>query len=576
MSKETVKKKNYFKRIYPQSKADFKMYFSMTWPIVIGEILFCINGFLDNFMVSHIPSGIDALTYANTYTNIIYTIFFAIQGIASMFVGQYYGKKDFDKVKQIINLRIFIFLIIALPFALSAWIAPDSMIYLMGGNKVKDAVISEGRMYLMFIAISWVIIAFNFNTNMQLNETGHSNLAFISATLTLVSNASVNAILLYGFKGNAYYAAFGTIASAIVCITSDSLLTYYKDRAIFFNPFKIFHIKKAIAIQILRRIPAMLITIAAMITVPIRMIIWSRGFPDDLLHGSGVGHFWMGIGAVTILGLVESLAAIASAITSACSTNVSYFVAGNLGRDNFEEAEKHAYALRGFHAFFGFCLSIIMLGVVLILAYSKTTTKGAQDSIIKNLDFYYKQKNAAQLFNYIYDDQKGLIDTTIIKNAKASIYTFGFDKSPAQFNEFLINSNNLEISKWIAEMKNQIGIVFKRVFLYSCLSFVLFNPIWCWFYTAAALPRAGGRNIIGSLTILGAFWSSFIWLNILIFGISQPYHLSLELTYFLFYSFDIVRFIIFEIIAWKTNWKRNITVEIEHIHKKLSDKKISA
>ncbi|ENY68527.1 Hypothetical protein, predicted transmembrane protein, putative MatE family efflux protein [Metamycoplasma auris 15026] len=575
MTKETIKKKNYFRRIYPQSKSDFKMYFSMTWPIVIGEILFCINGFLDNFMVSHIPSGIDALTYSNTYTNIIYTIFFAIQGIAAMFVGQYYGKKDFDKVKQIINLRILLYLIIVLPFALSAWIIPNQLIYLVGGSKVKEDVISEGRMYLMLIAVSWLITCFNFNTNMQLNETGHSNLAFISASLTLVSNASVNAILLYAFKSNAYYAAIGTIASALVCLTSDSLLTYYKDRAIFVNFFKIFHVSKPIAIQILRRIPAMLITIAAMITIPIRMIIWSRGYPDDLIHGSNIGHFWMGIGAITILGLVESLATIASAITSACSTNVSYFVAGNLGRDNYEDAEKHAYALRGFHAFFGFCLSIIMLFVVLIIAYSKTTIKGAQDSIIKNLDFYYKQKNAAFLFNDIFNDQKNLIEQGILNEAKNQIYIFGYNKSPEQFNDFLINSNNKAITNWISQMKDQIGIVFRKTFLYCCLSFILFNPLWCWFYTAAALPRAGGRNIIGSLTILGAFWSSFIWLNILIFGISKPYHLSLEITYFLFYSFDIVRLLIFEIIAWKTNWKRNVTVEIEHIHKKLNAKKIS-
>jgi len=57
-------------------------------------------------MVSHIDGGIDALAYANTYTGIIYTIFFSIQAIGAMFVGQYYGRKDFDKVKQIMNLRI--------------------------------------------------------------------------------------------------------------------------------------------------------------------------------------------------------------------------------------------------------------------------------------------------------------------------------------------------------------------------------------------------------------------------------------------------------------------------------------
>ncbi|SYV90627.1 Uncharacterised protein, partial [Metamycoplasma alkalescens] len=109
---------------------------------------------------------------------------------------------------------------------------------------------------------------------MLLNETGHSNYAFISASLTLIVNATINAILLYGFKGNAYYAAFGSIISGLVCLTSDLLFTYYKDRPIFINVLKIYYVTRPIAKQILKRIPAMLITIAAMITIPIRMIAW--------------------------------------------------------------------------------------------------------------------------------------------------------------------------------------------------------------------------------------------------------------------------------------------------------------
>ena len=61
----------------------------------------------------------------------------------------------------------------------------------------------------------------------------------------------------------------------------------------------------------------------------------------------------MGISGVTILGLVESLSSIASAVTSACSSNVSYFVAMQLGQGNFKEAEKHAHALKGFHTLCG-------------------------------------------------------------------------------------------------------------------------------------------------------------------------------------------------------------------------------
>ncbi|ENY53863.1 Hypothetical protein, predicted transmembrane protein, putative MatE family efflux protein [Metamycoplasma alkalescens 14918] len=575
MIKETSthKHKNYFKRVIPQSRSDWKLYFFKTWPIIIGEILFSLNGFLDNFMVSHIPSGIDALTYANTYTGIIYTIFFAIQGIAAMFVGQYFGRKEYDKVKQIINLRILLFLFITIAFSIVCWSAPDAMIHLIGGKQIKGSVLNEARMYLMLICIGWIITSFSFNTNMLLNETGHSNYAFISASLTLIVNATINAILLYGFKGNAYYAAFGSIISGLVCLTSDLLFTYYKDRPIFINVLKIYYVTRPIAKQILKRIPAMLITIAAMITIPIRMIAWSRAFPDDLVNGSGISQKWMGLSAVTILGLVESLSSIASAITSACSTNVSYFVAGNLGKNNFEEAEKHAYALRGFHAIAGFGMSMIMLVVVLIIAYSKTTVSGAQANIPNNIEFYFKHENKEEFLNKIFKMQidSGIIDSSIVENAQKAIGTF--KDNPENFKNFLVS--NEATSKWIEAMQIQTGLTFRRIFLFTCLTFILFNPLWCWFYTAAALPRAGGRNIIGSITILAAFWASFIWLIILLFAFVPNFHLSLEITFLLFYSFDFVRFIIFEIVALKTNWKRNVTNEVINNLDNQETKKIS-
>ncbi|AZZ65360.1 MATE family efflux transporter [Metamycoplasma phocicerebrale] len=564
------KKKHYFRRFLPQSKYDWKIYFSKTWPIIIGEILFCLNGFLDNFMVSHIPSGIDALTYANTYTGIIYTIFFAIQGIAGMFVGQYYGKKDYKKVNQIMNLRIWMYLFISLTFAIICWSTPTNLIQFIGGKNINGVALNESRMYLMLISVSWVITSFNFNTNMQLNETGHSNLAFVSACLTLLSNATINAISLYGFKGHAYYAAFGSIISAFVCLASDSFLTYYKDRPIFINIFKIYRITKPVAKQLLRRIPAMLITIAAMITLPMRMIIWSRAFPDDLINGSGIRAAWMGINAVTILGLVESLASIASAITSACSSNVSYFVASNLGKNNFEEAEKHAFALKGFHAIMGLTMSTIMVGVVFGIAYSPATSRGAQEAVVSNIYFYLDRG----LFGNILESKqtKYWIDSNILEKAKI-VYNSQFhvwSNGIPNKNELNIFINNEDIQNLIKDMKLKIGLSFRQIFLYTCFTFICINPVWCWFYTTAALPSAGGRNMIGSLTMLGAHWLSFIWLITLTFGIIIPLRskntfISLEVAYCLFFMIDFIRWLIFEIVTAKTNWKRNITEESEKI-----------
>ena len=514
-----TQKQNFVKKHFPQSRNDWRLYFSKTLPIIVGEILFCVNGFLDNFMVSHLPKAIDALTYANTWTSIIYTIFFAIQGIAAMFVGQYYGKKEYDKVNQVMAMRIWTFVVIAISLCLPSWINPSIMIKAVGGANVHAATLDIANKYLLLITISWLVTTYSFNTNMLLNEVGHSKYALVSSSLTLFSNVLLNALFLYVFKKPAYYAAIGSIISGVICLVSDMLFLYYKDRAIFVNPKNLFKISKPIAIQILKRVPSMILMIGAMITIPLRTFLWSRAYPQD-----SVGKVWMGISGVTILGLVESLSSIASAVTSACSSNVSYFVASKLGTGEYEEAEKHAYALKGFHTLCGIILSVFMIGIVYSIAYSSLTSGG----ISQNVENYFKDKNNLDAIN-------------------------------KEFNNPEINAS------FIQTRINEARLVFRNNFLYSCFTFIVINPLWCWFYTVAALIRAGGKSMVSSITTLVANILSFIWLIIIgfVFVKNYPLTFNLPLSYFMFYLFDFVRLIIFEVVLYKFNWKQNITLETQ-------------
>ena len=144
----------------------------------------------------------------------------------------------------------------------------------------------------------------------------------------------------------------------------------------------------------------------------------------------------MGISGITILGLVESLSSIASAVTSACSSNVSYFVASKLGTGEYEEAEKHAYALKGFHTLCGIILSVFMIGIVYSIAYSSLTSGG----ISQNVENYFKDKNNLDAIN----------------------------------NEF----SNPEINaNFIQARINEARLVFRNNFLYSCFTFIVINPL---------------------------------------------------------------------------------------------------
>ena len=195
-----------------------------------------------------------------------------------------------------------------------------------------------------------------------------------------------------------------------------------------------------------------------------------------------------------------------------------------MGTNEYEEAEKHAYALKGFHTLCGIILSVLMIGIVYSIAYSSLTSGG----ISQNVENYFKDKNNLDAIN-------------------------------KEFSNPEINAS------FIQTRINEAKLVFRNNFLYSCFTFIVINPLWCWFYTVAALIRAGGKPMVSSITTLVANILSFIWLIIIgfVFVKNYPLTFNLPLSYFLFYLFDFVRLIIFEIVLYKFNWKQNITLETQ-------------
>ena len=101
-----------------------------------------------------------------------------------------------------------------------------------------------------------------------------------------------------------------------------------------------------------------------------------------------------------------------------------------------EEAEKHAYALKGFHTLCGIILSVFMIGIVYSIAYSSLTSGG----ISQNVENYFKDKNNLDAIN-------------------------------KEFSNPEINAS------FIQTRINEARLVFRNNFLYSCFTFIVINPL---------------------------------------------------------------------------------------------------
>ncbi|QJR43902.1 MATE family efflux transporter [Mycoplasma miroungirhinis] len=515
--KSFINVKSFIIKHLPETKKDWKIYLKITIPVILTEIIFSLTAFLDNFMVTHIPNGLNALSYANVWTGILTMFFVTINSIASMFVGQFYGSKQYSNLNQIMALRIWTYLSITFMFAVPALIIPEQFILLVA--PLDSESLETSANYLKLMTIAWFGLAIAWNTSGVLTETGKSLYSMLTAVINILINFTINGILLFGFKMGAEAAAYGTITSVFISIIIDSLWMIKKDKHIWINPLNLFYITKKIVKLYISKIFSFAIALSATIVIPLRMIIWNRSFPPG-----SVNEPYMRLSAASILSLTESIASVFGATIAACSANVAVFVATKLGENNFSEAEKHALSLKGFHVVVSSFFSVLLIICGLIIYETSSLTTGVKKEVTERLKELELTK---------------LKDTT----------------------NLLINNKN----ELINLAANKAALVQSRYLFVTILVIAFVSPLQNWFYTTNAIISSGGRSTLSSLTNFVTQWSHFIFLIILCFVIVPKNNVSLPLAYFSFYCWDIVRLSIFEFVQHKFNWKVNITNDITHL-----------
>ena len=96
-------------------------------------------------------------------------------------------------------------------------------------------------------------------------------------------------------------------------------------------------------------------------------------------------------------------------------------------------------------------------------------------------------------------------------------------------------------------------------------------PIWIWYLTKKTIIASGGLTDATSLadTIMGLLqtgWIAIINL-VIINGESQP--IIFPWAYAIFFISDLIKIPLFEILYYKLNWARNVTIETELVKEEI-------
>ena len=488
---------NFLKSYFPDNKIVWKKYIFTSIPVILSAMVFALNAFVDNFMSTNIEGGNQALSYANTWTELEIGIISLTTIVGASIFSQYLGKKDFKSLKEIISFRIIFSTSIAILFAIPCVIAPKEMVLLISGfdEHIIQSALSNAIIYLRLITISWVLNAIWFTLSMILREKHHGIASFVSSLISLVLNIVLNSIFVFGCHFGIDFLAYSTIVANVISLSFVIIFIFLKDHELKINVLRMFFISSHILKQFFKRFSSFILLSIGSVLITIRFVVWNIGYPTGSIDNP---EFYLS--AANILGISGMFFNIFWTTLESVNANVNIYVGRELGNNNFDESIKNAKQLQGFHLIIATIMGLLLFALSFAIEQMTFLAEGYKLSLINN---------------------KQITDQTLLNNAVAAFMS------------------NLKYTLW---------------------PLAFFMPLFIWFITRSRVISSGGHTNIVSIVecTFSAIQIGWLFLIALVFN-SPSRPLSFPLAYFIFFLSDIPKLFVYEIIHWKVDWVRNIT-----------------
>lgn len=484
-------------KFFPENWTKWKLYLKYSLPVILSALIFSLNNFIDNFMVTKIEQGITSLSYANSWTGIISGIAMAISFVGYILAGHYIGAKKDKEVREVMSLRFLLTFIFTIIIAIFVWFFSRDFILVFAGKAVSNSfqsieifnhTIDQGARYLIIISFAWILLTWTTPYSSLLNETGNGKYGFYSSLFSLLINAILNYILIWVFNMGVEAAAFASLAARLFGIFGDTYFVYKKCPQYLINPFKSYKVSKKIWKHFIKRSPGSFLFFSITFLIIFRSVFFNKAYPQG-----SVGQVEWALSSALIFGFTNAISEMILASFSAVGSNVTLFVSQELGRKNIEQAKKNANEIKGFHFITSFFFSLILLVIILFIP------------VFRN--FF-----TSSIGSHITDDA--------VRETVKDYYI-----------------HQLQIMLLIT---------------------VAMNPIWMWFVTTARLLASGGRANLSSFTeFICEIWM-MIWALITCFVLAPTFNLSLFNASLIFFAGDFVKLVVYEIVYYKANWITNI------------------
>ena len=189
-------------------------------PVSMQSLLQNFVNMLDTVMIGRLGSvEIAAVGLGNQIFFILNMLLFGITSGGGVFIAQFWGKKDINGIRKSFGLMTMIAAFAAVVFTLLGLFIPYKMISLYSPD---PQVVKVGGDYLRIVCLSYIPTAISFSITLSLRCTERVKLPLVCTSVSLLTNAGANYLLIFtaglGVKGAAIATIFSRLVELLILV----------------------------------------------------------------------------------------------------------------------------------------------------------------------------------------------------------------------------------------------------------------------------------------------------------------------------------------------------------------------
>ena len=184
-------------------------------PITVQALISASLNLIDQAFVGGIgPGALAAVSLANSSYFVLAIFLFGVSSGVSVFVAQYWGKRDLEGVRRAAGLGLLLSLGLSLAFMAVTLAFPSALMRIFTDD---PTVVDLGASFLLRIAPSYPLTAISFLFYGAMRSTEHARAPLLSTMVALGLNTALNYILIHGLLG---FPKMGVVGSATATLVA--------------------------------------------------------------------------------------------------------------------------------------------------------------------------------------------------------------------------------------------------------------------------------------------------------------------------------------------------------------------